>query len=573
MENPNLKEIKIEKYFSSEENPVEVLQSRLYQSKDTFEILLYLDMKNVSEKVVKAVSLNICAYDKDGELISEKKEFLIDNLSIDPQIEFGEDTAVSLPSLRTVRVTASVTKVTFADDEVWTAKSETDKILENMSEEIPSMEDLLFSHKRAQREAEEEIWERYMTPEQLEHLDKIKERKKRNKKIRIGFIVVLIISILGCGISGYIANEKYKSAVSMFKNRQYNQASVVFEQISSPFLPAKIKNDIKWHQALICIHSGRYTRALRELGELEGDGESDSCLRQLNAVLSGLVGSGNQHSAGLKKDGTVVAVGDNSRGQCNVEKWSSVIAVACGGEHTIALHKDGTVSAVGDNSFWQCNLGDWKNIIAISGGEYHSVGVLNNGQVIAKGDNSMGQCDTAAWSGVVSVSAGKTHTVGLRTDGTVVAVGDNSLGACEVGNWTDIVSVSAGNGFTAGVKADGSVLVTGDDTYGVLKGREIEKAVSVKAGDGHIIAILQNGRIWATGDNDWHQCDTSLWNGVISADGGLHHSMGIAHNGTGYAVGENKNNQCDVWSWTDMGLPAVAFKGTSFESYGIIFDN
>ena len=298
-----------------------------------------------------------------------------------------------------------------------------------------------------------------MTPEQLDHLDKIKERKKRNKKIRIGFIVVLIISILGCGINGYIANEKYKSAVSMFKNRQYNQASVVFEQISSPFLPAKNKNDIKWHQALICIHSGRYTRALRELGELEGDGESDSCLRQLNAVLSGLVGSGNQHSAGLKKDGTVVAVGDNS------------------------------------------------------------------------------------------------------------------LGACEVGNWTDIVSVSAGNGFTAGVKADGSVLVTGDDTYGVLKGREIEKAVSVKAGDGHIIAILQNGRIWAVGDNDWHQCDTSLWNGVISADVGLHHSMGIAHNGTGYAVGENKNNQCDVWSWTDMGLPAVAFKGTSFESYGIIFDN
>ena len=36
------------------------------------------------------------------------------------------------------------------------------------------------------------------------------------------------------------------------------------------------------------------------------------------------------HTVGLKSDGTVVAVGDNSYGQLNVGSWSGIVQVAAG---------------------------------------------------------------------------------------------------------------------------------------------------------------------------------------------------------------------------------------------------
>jgi len=50
---------------------------------------------------------------------------------------------------------------------------------------------------------------------------------------------------------------------------------------------------------------------------------------------------------GLKDDGTVVAVGDNEAGQCDVGGWMDIIQVAAGYEHTVGLKDDGTVVAAG----------------------------------------------------------------------------------------------------------------------------------------------------------------------------------------------------------------------------------
>ena len=63
------------------------------------------------------------------------------------------------------------------------------------------------------------------------------------------------------------------------------------------------------------------------------------------------VATSNYHTVGLKFDGTVVAVGDNSRGQLNVGSWSGITQVAAAGygNHTVGLKFDGTVVAVGDN--------------------------------------------------------------------------------------------------------------------------------------------------------------------------------------------------------------------------------
>src|SRR5512136_2977724 len=50
-----------------------------------------------------------------------------------------------------------------------------------------------------------------------------------------------------------------------------------------------------------------------------------------------MVAASAYHTAGLKSDGTVVAVGDNTYGQCDVSSWTGVTQVAAGIYHTVGL--------------------------------------------------------------------------------------------------------------------------------------------------------------------------------------------------------------------------------------------
>jgi alpha-tubulin suppressor-like RCC1 family protein len=62
------------------------------------------------------------------------------------------------------------------------------------------------------------------------------------------------------------------------------------------------------------------------------------------------VAAGRWHSLGLKKDGSIVAWGGNSDGQCDVpEPNTNFIAVAAGWWHSLGLKKDGSIVAGGNN--------------------------------------------------------------------------------------------------------------------------------------------------------------------------------------------------------------------------------
>ena len=103
--------------------------------------------------------------------------------------------------------------------------------------------------------------------------------------------------------------------------------------------------------------------------------------------------------------------------------------------HTVGLKTDGTVAAVGDNSDGQCDVSSWRDIVAVSAGSYHTVGLKADGTVVAVGNNDHGQCNVSDWRGIVAVSTEGHHTVGLKSDGTVVAVRDNDYGKCHVSDW------------------------------------------------------------------------------------------------------------------------------------------
>jgi alpha-tubulin suppressor-like RCC1 family protein len=68
------------------------------------------------------------------------------------------------------------------------------------------------------------------------------------------------------------------------------------------------------------------------------------------ALIAGIVGCGVQieytpmvaagiiHTVGLASNGTVVAVGDNEYGQCDVGNWTGITQVAAGYAHTWDLN-------------------------------------------------------------------------------------------------------------------------------------------------------------------------------------------------------------------------------------------
>jgi uncharacterized repeat protein (TIGR02543 family) len=175
-----------------------------------------------------------------------------------------------------------------------------------------------------------------------------------------------------------------------------------------------------------------------------------------------MVAAGQFHTVGLKSDGTVVALGFNGWGECNVSGWTDIIQVAAGFQHTVGVRADGTMVAVGAN-YGQCNVGGWTDIIQVSAGAVHTVGLKSDGTVVALGDNGYRECNVGGWKNIIQVAAGWCHTVGLKASGRVVAVGYNDCGQRNVGRWRDIVQVAAGYSHTVGLKSDGTVVAAGSE--------------------------------------------------------------------------------------------------------------
>ena len=230
-------------------------------------------------------------------------------------------------------------------------------------------------------------------------------------------------------------------------------------------------------QAEALLEEGKLGEAAIAFGKLSGFSDARERSFQIwdKIAVRNTISASDDNTVGLRADGTVVAVGSNWNGQCNVGGWTDVVAIAAvnstnispSNSHTIGLRADGTVVAVGSNGKGQCDVDDWTDVVAIAVGDLHTIGLRADGTVVAVGWNDDGQCDVEGWTDVVAIAASDYHTVGLRADGTVVAVGGNSDGTCDVEGWTDVVAIAAGYDHTVGLRADGTVVACGLNAYGM----------------------------------------------------------------------------------------------------------
>lgn len=238
---------------------------------------------------------------------------------------------------------------------------------------------------------------------------------------------------------------------------------------------------------------------------------------------------------------------ENALERIRSELPSDVLAV--GSAHTVALRSDGTVLAAGDNSFGQCNVSDWTNIVAITAGAYHTVGLKADGTVVAVGDNSRGQCGANGMRGVVEIEAHAMDTVLRKADGSIVCFGAHDY-APQTASWTDVVRLAPAAYALVGLSSDGTAMAT----EASLLSPSFRDLVDIAAAGDYAVGVTADGRLLTSAPIDPDFSD------VVRIDAAATGFLALTADGSVHAVLWDDGDYTPLFSRTDV--VAIAFSGT-----------
>lgn len=400
--------------------------------------------------------------------------------------------------------------------------------------------------------------------EKQEKLRKIAEQEAKQKAAKTRKLAVISVTAAAVILAAVliitkviIPAVKYSKAEKLLAAGDYDSAIAAFVELGDYKDAAKGKT---YCDAELFLQEGDTVQAAILFGKSAGyqDAQERSMSLWDTIAVRTTLAAGKAHTAALKTDGTVIAVGDNDDGQCDVSGWTDVVAISAGSYYTVGLKADGTVVAVGNNKNSQCDVSNWTDIVAISAAYNHTVGLKTDGTVVTAGV----QCDVSNWTDIVAISDGYAYIVGLKADGTVVVADHNvpaetTSGYVEgnVSDWTDIEAISLGRGNKVGLKSNRSVVAVGDNSYGQCDVSGWADIVAISAGDSHTVGLKADGTVVAVGNNNDGQCYVSGWTGIAAICAGDEHTIGLKADGTVVAAGNNGNSQCNVSGWTDIKLP------------------
>ena len=287
----------------------------------------------------------------------------------------------------------------------------------------------------------------------------------------------------------------------------------------------------------------------------------------MHSLISCYCGWGDNYNKGhivcVKIDGTVVAVGDNQYGQCNVSDWRDIIAVTTEGDYTIGLKSDGTVVATGDNQYGQCDVSDWRDIIAVATKNDYTVGLKSDGTVVATGDNCFGRCDVSDWEDIIAVELNHYGTYGLRSDGTVVTTDEDD----HVSDLKDIIMISAPIYGIIGLKSDATVVVSdvieNDSDNSARTASNWKNIITIEDGR---YGLTRDGSVVTTySDSKSKELFRSGFSDIVALSGSIHGLACLKSDGT---VVHYNGNEIHKLDWQD--IIAVLVEGDN--SFGIKSD-
>lgn len=203
-------------------------------------------------------------------------------------------------------------------------------------------------------------------------------------------------------------------------------------------------NDIEnWKEITDVAAGERFIVGLKRGGTLVADGHGDD--GQLNVtdwenVIA--IDAGWSFTVALTEDRELLFAGiDNgqeTKFQEHKDEWKDVVNISASGGgrnsdcrgkgHTVGLKSDGTVVAIGDNTYGQCDVSEWSDIVKIATGDWYTVGLRADGTVLITGENFPGsryinEDELKKCTDIVDIAAGFGQTICLKEDGTIIAFG------------------------------------------------------------------------------------------------------------------------------------------------------
>lgn len=255
---------------------------------------------------------------------------------------------------------------------------------------------------------------------------------------------------------------------------------------------------------------------------ITSDGEVKAVGNEAKKIVKQLSGKGpftniyGDSVIGLTDEGKVASVyalwGDDK-----FNESGPYTCVADGIFYVAGLKEDGTVVAVSDYMNEKELKFPWENIVALSELQVstyrRTCGLKKDGTIVIAGrqDKEYQFADAPEnFKDIKKIAAGYDLLAGLKNDGTVTAY-DFMFNKAKELPWTDIVDIAASNGNVYGLKEDGTVL-----GFYFLEDKEIDMSewtdiVSISASDTHIVALRKDGKVLAKGNNDNGQCDVNSW--------------------------------------------------------------
>jgi alpha-tubulin suppressor-like RCC1 family protein len=247
------------------------------------------------------------------------------------------------------------------------------------------------------------------------------------------------------------------------------------------------------------------------------------------------VACGRDHSIALKRDGSVVAWGENTSGQGSVPTGlKEPIAIACGRAFTAALQRDGAVKVWGDGYVHDVPLEAQSGVTAIAAGPREIFAVRTNGSVIGWSR----QVFTLPHSNVAAVAVAETEALlFLKRDGSVSSSSSNVPPQAA----TNVVAIAAGEDFFVALNRSGAVHVwrarSESRTLLPVPTAALSGVKAIAAGRYHILALKQDGSVMGWTLESHHDqrpvaIPVQAQADVVAIAAGSSHSLALKRDGT-----------------------------------------
>ncbi len=230
-------------------------------------------------------------------------------------------------------------------------------------------------------------------------------------------------------------------------------------KIAGTYDEGKSINSENWNNLIDVAAGEQFIVGLKQDGTVIADGHPSE--GQINVdtwenVIA--IDAGSRFTVGLTKDCELLFTGVYNNQKNDFEKnkdtWKDVVNIAAsGGEkdhtgsgHTVGLKSDGTLVAVGDNTYGQCDFSDtekWSDIVKVVAGDWYTVGLKSDGTVVMTGENFsrhlyIDESILVNNTNIVDIAAGYGQTLLLTEDGEVLCFGFIDDGKDEINHYKGI---------------------------------------------------------------------------------------------------------------------------------------